>query len=208
MVLELDEDRQLEVGEELAALQLDCPVIETERLLLRPPHGDDVEDIAVLANNYNVAKMLSSMPHPYFAADARDFIDRVKRASVHGCVYAVTEARTGRFMGVAGLHEDRSRFDLPFAGYWLGEPYWGKGYASEAARALVDLFFKVTDRDQLLISCRADNHGSRRIIEKCGGRYWKSGTAFNRALGDIQHLDHYRVTRDDWVETAHCRQGN
>jgi RimJ/RimL family protein N-acetyltransferase len=208
MVLELNEGRQDEVEEELAALQLGCPVIETEHLLLRPPHDEDVEDIASLANNYNVAKMLSSMPHPYFAADARDFIDRVKRASVHGCVYAVTEAKSGRFMGVAGLHEDRSRYDLPFAGYWLGEPYWGKGHASQAAHALVDLFFKVTDRSQLMISCRTDNHASRRIIEKCGGRYWKSGSAFNRALGDIQHLDHYRVTRGDWVNIAHHRDDN
>lgn len=198
MVLELEED----LGEELAALQLGCPVVETERLLLRPPHEDDVEDIAALANNYNVARMLSSMPHPYFAEDAREFIDRVKRASVHGCVYAITEAASGRFMGVAGLHEDRSRFDLPFAGYWLGEPYWAKGYASEAARALVDLFFKVTDRDQLMISCRVDNLASRRVIEKCGGRFWKSGTGFNRALGEVQHLEHYRVTRNDWVATA------
>ena len=204
MVLELEED----LGEELAALQLNCPIVETERLLLRPPHEDDVEDIAALANNYNVAKMLSSMPHPYFAEDAREFIDRVKRASVHGCVYAITEAETGRFMGVAGLHEDRSRFDLPFAGYWLGEPYWAKGYASEAARALVDLFFKVTDRSQLMISCRVDNHGSRRVIEKCAARYWKSGTAFNRALGEVQHVDHYRVTRDDWMEAAQQPQAN
>ena len=206
MVLESNDTRpevdELDAGDELTALQLGCPVIETERLLLRPPHPDDVEDIAELANNYNVARMLSSMPHPYFAADATEFIDKVRRAAANGCVYAITEAKTGRFVGVCGLHEDFSRYQLPFIGYWLGEPYWNKGYASEAARSLVDLFFKVTARDQLLISCRTDNHASRRVIEKSGGRYWKSGTAYNRALGEVQHLDHYRVTRGGWMELA------
>ncbi|MEC9343164.1 MAG: GNAT family N-acetyltransferase [Pseudomonadota bacterium] len=202
MVLDANQDDELQIADELAALQLGCPVIGTARLLLRPPHRDDIEDIADLANNYQVARMLSSMPHPYFAADAQEFIEKVGRAAAHGCVYAITEASSGRFMGVCGLHEDPSRHALPFIGYWLGEPYWGRGYASEAARALVDLFFKVTDRDQLLISCRVDNHASRRIIEKCGARYWKSGTAYNRALGEMQQLDHYRVTRADWVAAA------
>lgn len=188
--------------EEMRALKLNCPVIETGRLLLRPPHPDDVEDMVRLANNYNVARMLSSMPHPYFAEDAQEFIDKVSRASANGCVYAITEAATGRFAGVCGLHEDPSRYDLPFIGYWLGEPFWGKGYASEAARAMVDLFFKVTAGSELLASCRADNHPSRRVIEKCGGRYWKSGTAFNRALGEMHSLDHFRFTRESWMEAA------
>jgi RimJ/RimL family protein N-acetyltransferase len=183
------------------ALNLGCPVIETDRLLLRPPHLDDVDDIARLANNYAVARMLASVPHPYFAADAREFVERVL-CGHGGSVYAITKAGNGEFMGISGLHDDRARFELPFLGYWLGEPYWGHGFATEAARAMVDLFFKVTANDELQVSCRIENVASRRVIAKCGGVYWKSSNTFNRALGEMQKVDHFRVTRASWVATA------
>ena len=187
---------------EFHAMQLNCPVVSTGRLLLRPPHPDDVEDMVKLADNYRVAGMLGTMPHPYFAEDAIEFINRARVASANGCVYAITSADSGSFMGICGLHEDHARYDLPFLGYWLGEPYWGKGYATEASRAMVDLYFKVTAREELLVSCRTDNHASRRIIAKCGGEFWKNGQAFNKVLGEVQQLEHYRVTRSNWMQMA------
>lgn len=202
MVLEKATAESAAFDAELQALALGCPVVETGRLLLRPPHEDDVEDMVALANNYQVARMLSSMPHPYFAADAREFIDRVRKAAVNGCVYAITAKKTSRFLGVCGLHEDPARHDLPFLGYWLGEPFWAQGFATEAARAMVDLFFKVTAGDCLLASARNDNGASRRVIEKCGGHFWKGGTHYNRALGEMQALEHYLITREHWMEVA------
>lgn len=198
----LEKTREHAAESELHALALGCPVVETERLLLRPPHEDDVDDLVRFANNYEIARMLSSMPHPYFAEDAREFIERVRKASAGGCVYAITDKRTARFMGVCGLHEDPARDELPFLGYWLGEPFWGRGLATESARAMVDLFFKVTARDGLLASARTDNPASRRVIEKCGGRYWKRGTDYNRVLGEIRNLDHFLITRESWMEIA------
>ncbi len=190
----------------IKALKLDCPVIETGRLLLRPPHADDVEDMARLANNYSVARMLASMPHPYFAADAREFLERLAagagKQDKADCVYAITRADNGAFMGLCGLHEDPARFELPFIGYWLGEPYWGSGYATEAARAMVCLFFKVTADATLMVSCRTDNAASRAIIGKCGGRYWKTANHYNAALGEMQTVDHFRITRESWMEAA------
>lgn len=190
----------------IKALKLDCPVIETGRLLLRPPHADDVEDMARLANNYAVARMLASMPHPYFAADAREFLDRlaagVAKADKADCVYAITRADNGTFMGICGIHEDLARFELPFIGYWLGEPHWGAGYATEAARAMVSLFFKVTAGETLMVSCRTENTRSRAIILKCGGRYWKTGNHYNAALGEMQKVAHFRITRESWMEAA------
>ena len=202
MVLEQPLETSRDSDGELLSLALGCPVVETRRLLLRPPHHDDVEDMVALANNYQVARMLSSMPHPYFAADAREFIDRAAKAAANGCVYAITDKKTSRFLGVCGLHEDPGRYEFPFIGYWLGEPYWAHGFASEAARAMVDLFFKVTAGDRLLASARTDNPASRRIIGKCGGRYWKRGAHYNRALGEMQALDHFLITRETWMESA------
>jgi RimJ/RimL family protein N-acetyltransferase len=181
---------------------LHCPVIETPRLLLRPPHATDIDDIVALANNYKVASMLASMPHPYFAADAREFLERRRADADKGCVHAITLKENGEFVGICGLHEEPARYSLPFLGYWIGEPHWGCGYASEAARALVDLYFKATDRAELLVSCRRDNPASRRVIEKCGGRFWKTGQSFNRALGQIHQLEHWLVDRERWIARA------
>ena len=193
------------IASNIRALKLDCPVIETGRLLLRPPHEHDVEDMVRLANNYAVARMLASMPHPYFAADAREYLEKIAKAGAADkgdCVYAITNAGSGEFMGLCGLHEDPARFELPFLGYWLGEPHWGSGYASEAARAMVCLFFKVTAGETLMASCRTENNASRAIIVKCGGRYWKSGQNYNAALGELQNVDHFRITRESWMEAA------
>ena len=198
MVLE----RHDETADGAAPLRLECPLIETPRLLLRPPHDSDIDDIAALANNYKIARMLSAMPHPYFAADARDFLEKLKTGAGRGCVYAITLKANGAFIGTCGLHEDLARYPLPFLGYWLGETYWGKGFASEASRALVGLFFKVTGRDAMMISCRRENAASRKIILKCGGVFWKTGDAYNKAFGEMHHLEHYRVTRQGWMAVA------
>jgi RimJ/RimL family protein N-acetyltransferase len=199
MVLERSETGKS--GEpEVKNLDLKSPILETARLLLRPLHLDDAPDIARLANDYAVASMLASMPHPYFAEDASEFIERTKAQG--DCVYAITLKQKGEFLGVCGIHEDAARFELPFVGYWLGQPFWGHGYATEATRAMVDLFFKVTDRDVLMVSARIGNAASRRVIEKCNARFWKRGTHYNRALGEMHELDHFRISRDDWFAVA------
>ncbi len=180
-------------------LNLHCEILTTERLVLRPPHADDVEDMSRLANNFNVAKRLGTMPHPYFDADARDFLDKISGNTGNACVYAITHADTGEMMGVCGLHAADKRYALPYIGYWLGEQHWGHGYATEAARAVVDMFFKVGMLNELMITCLRDNEPSRRVIEKCGGVYWKPGEQYAAALGETRPVDHYRVTRENWM---------
>lgn len=179
----------------------DSPVLTTKRLILRQPHRDDAQDMAALANNFEVARMLASMPYPYFDTDAREFLDRVLGGQEKACIYAVTLGESGRFIGICGLHDDAERSELPFIGYWLGEPYWGKGYATEAARALVDLYFKTTDLEFLQISCARENRDSLRVIEKCGGEYWKPGEEYSAALGRPRPIDHYRVSRASWMDS-------
>ena len=194
-------DQDFDLGS-AGSLIMSCPVFETRRLLLRPLHEDDIDDMVRLANNLSVASMLGSMPHPYFPADAREFLERMKSGSGGGSVYAVTNKEDGVFMGCCGLHEDNERYEFPFIGYWIGEPFWNKGFATEAARALVDLFFKVTDRNELMMSCRRDNPSSRAVIVKCGGEYWKSGRAYNKVLGQMHELEHFKLTRSSWMAAA------
>ncbi len=174
---------------------IDCPVLVTERLVLRRPHDDDVPELAELASNRRIAEMLATMPYPYGLDEARDFIARSKTKRPAGASYAVTLADTGALVGGAGLNARERGLEL---GYWIGEPYWGRGYATEAAHALVDLAFRATAIDRLTVSCRVINAASRRVIHKCGFQYAGQGMLDSLAAGRVP-VERYALDRKAWV---------
>ena len=174
---------------------IDCPVLVTERLVMRPPHEDDIPYIAELANNRRVAEMLARMPSPYRIEDASAFVSMCALRTGGGRAYALTLAESGAFIGCAGLDAKGGELEL---GYWIGQPYWNCGYATEAAHALVDLAFRATEIDRLLVSCRVDNPASRRIIHKCGFRYSGQGIMDSLAAGRVP-VERYQMDRSTWV---------
>jgi RimJ/RimL family protein N-acetyltransferase len=176
------------------SLVIDCPVLVTERLVLRPPHDDDVPELAALANNRRLASMLARMPHPYGDAEARAFVSSTRERR-SGAVYAITLADSGAFIGCAGLDVRSEGLEL---GYWIGEPYWRHGYATEAAHALVDLAFRATTIDALHVSCRPINPASRRVIHKCGFQYAGQGMMDSVVAGKVP-IERYRLERSTWV---------
>lgn len=180
--------------EEFCRLEIGCPILVTERLVMRPPHEEDVPELAELAANRRVAEMLARMPHPYGEREARAFVER-SRTGGAGCTYALTLAETGAFIGCAGLDARNGALEL---GYWVGEPFWGNGYATEAAHALVDLAFRVTDIDRLAVACRVTNAGSRRVIHKCGFQFAGQGMMDSIVAGRVP-VERYTLDRRTWV---------
>lgn len=180
---------------ETARLAVDCPVLVTERLVLRPPHEDDVAEMADMANNRRVAEMLARMPHPYGEAEARRFIAQAREPRRSGIVYALTVAESGAFIGCAGLDGGAESLEL---GYWIGEEHWRNGYATEAAHALVDLAFRATAVEVLRSSCRAINPASRRVLHKSGFQYEGQGMMASLAAGRVP-TERYRLDRRTWI---------
>jgi RimJ/RimL family protein N-acetyltransferase len=191
----------------MSALQMTCgfpprasgtPVLETERLFLRAPKLDDAKVIARLANNRKIAEMTSLIPHPYGVDDARTWIESLSEGG-RGWTFAVTaKAEGGAFIGACGYGR-RPDDEEPEIGYWIGEPYWGRGYATEAVRAVIDHLFSVTDLDALAAGCRVTNLASRRVIEKCGFQ-WTGAALFRvRALGASVPADRFRLERKIWA---------
>ncbi|MDZ5699451.1 GNAT family N-acetyltransferase [Chelativorans sp. M5D2P16] len=180
---------------ESESIGIECPVLVTERLVLRPPHEDDVPELVELANNRRVAEMLSRMPYPYSEADAEVFVRGSRSEFRSGCHYAVALADSGAFVGCAGI--DMRQYGLEL-GYWIGEPYWGLGYATEVAHALVDLAFRATDIDRLHVSCRVINSASRRVIHKCGFQYVGQGMMDSVVAGKVP-VERYQLDRKTWV---------
>lgn len=174
-------------------------ILTTPDLVLRAPTKDDVSEITGLANNRKVSSMLESLPYPYYDKHAEEFIDQVSKPDAGECVFAITHAETGQLMGMCGLHLVERRFNMAHMGYWLGEDFWGNGYATQAARAMVDLFFKAGSEDELLMSVLSTNTASRRVIEKCGGKFWKRDTNFSSFFEKDMDVDHFRITRENWM---------
>lgn len=176
----------------------DCPVLLSPRLVLRAPHVEDIDALTHLANNAKIATMVSRMPHPYTKNDANDFVRRAKDGEIGKCVYAITRMDTGEFMGCCGIETtaDESTVEI---GYWLGEPYWNEGYATEAAHALIDMAFRTRDISFIDGRCRVTNTASRRVLQKCGFQFQGAGMVGSVALGGIMPVDWYRLDRKTWV---------
>lgn len=176
----------------------DCPVLLSQRLVLRAPHEEDIDALAHLANNANIATMVSRMPHPYTARDAADFVRRTNSGEIGKCVYAITRGDNGAFLGCCGLEpqEDERTVEI---GYWLGEPHWNKGYATEAAHVLIDMAFRTRDIDHIDARCRVTNVASRRVIQKCGFQFQSSGMIGSLALGGMVPVEWFRLDRKTWM---------
>ena len=137
-------------------------MVRTARLTLRRPTADDIADLMALANNANVVEHTATLAHPYRREDGEAFIAALDAADTPRS-YAIAGA-DDRLMGVMLLKLVEGK--LPELGYWLGEPHWGKGYASEAAIGLLDAAKAVAP----VVSARvlAGNPASIRVLEKAG----------------------------------------
>jgi RimJ/RimL family protein N-acetyltransferase len=136
--------------------------ITTDRLVLTTPTLAHVPAIARLANNRRIFEVMARLPFPYGEEDARFFIEQIVPSAEEKC-YAITH--DGVFMGIAGLTFAAGK--APELGYWLGEPFWGRGYATEAARALVDAA-RAAGIPALRSRALVTNAGSRNVLRKAG----------------------------------------
>ncbi len=180
-------------------LRSDCPVLLSQRLVMRAPHEEDIDALAHLANNAAVATMVSRMPHPYTARDAADFVRRTNAGEIGKCVYAITKAENGEFLGCCALEPHVTDNDTLEIGYWLGEPHWNRGYATEAAHALIDMAFRTRDIAHIDARCRVTNIASRRVIQKCGFQFQGSGMVGSLAMGGMMPVEWYRLDRKTWM---------
>lgn len=145
--------------------------IQTPRLVLRAPIRGDVPHIVRLADNRKIHDVLSRLPSPYTRADAIGFVEIIAQRS-NERPYAIT--LEGEFIGVVGFTYFKE--GPPELGYWLGEPHWGRGYMTEAARALLDAAFATGQYPQVKSRALASNTASLKVLEKTGFKRLREGT--------------------------------
>lgn len=174
------------------------PVLETARLVLRVPQIEDAAAIAEHANNRKIAEMTANLPYPYRPADGRAFIEQAgARGSTQFAVFHKRE-HGPEFIGMCGL-AFRAGEAAPELGYWFGEPFWGRGLATEATRAVIDYAFTETDADRLLGAARVVNPASRRVLEKCGFQWCGAGLCRVKALGASVPVDRFQLDKGTWA---------
>ena len=141
-------------------------ILETGRLLLRPPRAADISHFVPLLKDFDVARNLSRVPYPYTEDDACAFVVSAAHGwtSREDLAFGILRKSPGAYIGTCGVHPARG---WEF-GYWLGKPYWGEGYATEAVRRLVAFAFDELDAPQLTAGWFHDNPASGRVLEKLG----------------------------------------
>jgi RimJ/RimL family protein N-acetyltransferase len=154
----------------MASLDTTHAAIRTERLVLRPLRASDAQPLVALFADWEVIRRLSMPPWPYDLADAESFIREHSGQDLTKTTFAITrdDALIG---GIDVRMNDAGRSQRgpgPNLGYWLGGPYWGQGYMTEAARGFLAHVFDAKLGDEIYSGAFADNTASLRVQEKLG----------------------------------------
>jgi [ribosomal protein S5]-alanine N-acetyltransferase len=146
------------------------PTLWTERLTLRPFHMTDCDRVAALCADRRIADTTLLIPHPYTLKDAEWWLGTHQEQydSGKGINFAVDMG--GELVGAVGLRlePDHGRAEI---GYWIGVPYWGKGYASESAREVVRWGLNELGLNRVYAYHFARNAASGRVLQKAGMRH-------------------------------------
>ena len=164
--------------------------METARLRLRPLTPDDLEHLVALHGDPEVMAFISGAGETREAVEARSLPDLLARRT-----WLLFEGET--FLGWASLRVEGDEAEL---GYRLVRAAWGRGYASEASRALVELGFRDLGLSRIWAQTMAVNAGSRRVMEKAGLRYIRTFhlTWDDPLPGAEQGEVEYAIARTGW----------
>lgn len=150
--------------------KLEFAELFTDRLVLRKFDLSDVSKVVELAGEYEIADTTLRIPHPYEKKDAKEWIEKQytwlnQNLSV---TWAITIKESGDLIGAIGL----MNFSEPFAhaemGYWIGKPYWNKGFTTEAAQAIINYGFDILELNRIHAHHFSRNVSSGKVLLKIG----------------------------------------
>ena len=179
-------------------------ILHTERLMLRPWTEEDAENLYIYAKDPDIGPIAGWPPHKS-VEDSRNVIQNVLTG--REC-YAICERGTDRAIGSIELklngHTDMTdRDDECELGYWLGKPFWGRGYVPEAVAELLRRAFEDLGMTTVWCGYYEGNIKSRRVQEKVGFRYHHTCNAVAVPLMNEVRIGHTNcMTKEQWLEKA------
>ncbi len=157
-----------EVGTSIFAA---LPILETERLTLRPIRREDEADAFAYGADPEVSRYTTWERHRS-VDDARAFVDWVLGEYERGrpAPWAIVHREAGRLIGACGVADWRPEHARAEIGYVLARPYWGQGYTTEAVRAVLAFGFQELKLNRIEAVCAVENAASERVMQKVGMR--------------------------------------
>ena len=174
----------------------------TERLLLRPGWIEDASEVHAGMDDEAIAKNLARVPWPYGMDDARAFLSLPRDAAEPSFLISLRTGGAPRIIGGVGISELDGEMNL---GYWIARPYWGLGFATEAAGAVLRIA-RAMALPPLVASHMVDNPASGRVLRKIGfrptGRIVKR---FSLARGeDVAMVEYAESDEDVCIQDNRC----
>jgi ribosomal-protein-alanine N-acetyltransferase len=177
------------------------PVLTTARLKLRPFTQDDAAEVQRLAGDRDIADTTLNIPHPYEEGAAERWIGTHAELYAKGelLVFAVTDRSKGHLVGAVGLvpKPDHGRAEL---GYWIGKPYWGRGYAAESAAEVVRYGFDTLGLNRIYARYMERNPASGRVMEKIGMMREGLSRQHVKKWETFENLVQYGILREEYQE--------
>jgi len=178
-----------------------APIITTDRLSLRAFLPADARAVQLLANDTAIAATTLSIPHPYTVEMARDWIRSLPEKYGAGELvnFAITHKTEQYLIGAIGLRLEpqHARGEL---GYWVGKPYWNRGFCTEAALAVVRFGFEELNLHRIYAMCFKQNANSERVLRKVGMDYEGVLRQHVRKNGRSHDVVIYGITRADFIQ--------
>jgi [ribosomal protein S5]-alanine N-acetyltransferase len=163
--------------------------LHTDNLVIKKPSEKHLKSLIKELNNWNISKWLIEVPYPYSIDDAKYWVKKTKQDQ-----YSLNIYLKNKLIGGVSLSNQRenSKWEL---GYWIGEEYWGNGYAIEACENLISYFFSNTNNSIIYASHMKDNIKSKKIIIKLGFKLVSSGKKFSISRNEMVEDLNYELRK-------------
>mgnify|MGYP001140467552 CR=1 FL=1 len=180
------------------------PVHHSHSLTLRPFVWEDLSEVLALVQDKDVAATTLNIPYPCTEAEINDWFQLQQRELEEGkgLRWAVCITETKELVGAIKLatHPEYESAEL---GYWIGKPYWGKGYASEATHLVVNYAFDTLELNRIEAHAMVENIGSIQILRKLGMQEEGYHPQLIKKWGEFKDVKTYGLLRSQWLATSH-----
>lgn len=182
------------------------PTLITPRLMLRPFTLDDAPAVRELAGQWEIAETTVSIPHPYEEGVAEEWIRTHQEAFDKGEAvnFAIALRSDGLLIGAIGMSINWSN-RLAEMGYWIGKPYWNRGYCTEAAREVLRYAFETLGLNRVQARHMTKNPASGRVMQKIGMTYEGLLRQSIFRWGKFEDAAIYSILRDEYLASAQSR---
>ena len=175
------------------------PTLETARLILRPFTLADAPDVQRHVSDRDIAAMTLSIPHPYPEDGAEQWIGSLPARYDDGLFagFAIIDRESSALAGSISLTPEpaHGRAEL---GYWIAKQFWGRGYATEASRAIIAFGFESLGLNKIHAAVFIKNPASDRVIRKVGMKWEGRLREHDLKWGVYEDIDVYGMLRAEY----------